>query len=265
MPAEGVKDDWKGVLAMWRYWIMAALAAMLLITAVAAQEEDAMSDATGALTFRWWGQACFSVTDDQGLTVLVDPFPKDFGYEAPTVEPKIVLVTHEHRDHNGVDNVLGSPTVFRGSGEHEAEGLLIKGVAAKHDDQDGSQRGENTLFVWEMAGIRVLHVGDLGHVLTDEQLEAIGPVDAVMIPVGGYYTIDAAEAVEVARQLKVRVMLPMHYKTAAKPDLPIAPLEDILPVFPEEWKLEQPEEPAWTLRADELPGEQVRVVVLKYE
>lgn len=224
-----------------------------------------MSEATGAVTFRWWGQACFSLTDNQGLTVLVDPFPKDFGYASPTAEPKVVLVTHEHHDHNAVDNVRGTPTVLRGPGEHEAAGLKFRGVAAKHDEQGGSQRGDDTIFVWEMAGIKVAHVGDLGHVLSEEQAAAIGPVDALMIPVGGYYTIDAAEAVQVARQLQARVVLPMHYKTAAIPRFPVAALEDCLPAFPSEWRLERPETVEWTLKADELPGEQVRVVVLRYE
>jgi L-ascorbate metabolism protein UlaG (beta-lactamase superfamily) len=244
---------------------LAALGRVLGTTAAGAQEEDAMGETTGAVTFRWWGQACFSLTDSQGLTVLVDPFPKDFGYPSPTAEPKVVMVTHKHRDHNAVDNVVGSPTVIRGPGEHEAAGLKLRAVATKHDDQDGRLRGDNTIFVWEMAGIRAAHVGDLGHLLSDEQIAAIGRVDALMIPVGGYYTTDAAEAMQVARQLQARIVLPMHYKTAAKPDLPIAPLEDCLPAFPAEWKLERPETVTWTLRAAELPGEQVRVVVLKYE
>lgn len=245
--------------------LMAVLSCLLGITATGAQEDDTMSEATGAVTFRWWGQACFSLTDSQGLTVLVDPFPKDFGYPSPTVEPKVVLVTHEHRDHNAVDNVRGKPTVLRGPGEHEAAGLRVRGVAAKHDEEGGAQRGDDTIFVWEMAGIRVAHVGDLGHVLSEQQIAAVGRVDALMIPVGGYYTIDAAEAVQVARQLQARVVLPMHYKTAAIPNFPVASLDECLPAFPAEWRLERPESLNWTLRADELPGEQVRVVVLRYE
>lgn len=245
--------------------LVAVHVCVLGTTTAGAQEEDTMDKNSGTVTFRWWGQACFSLTDNAGLTVLVDPFPNDFGYASPTAQPQVVLITHEHRDHNAVGNVLGTPTVVRGPGEHEKAGVRFRGLAAKHDDQGGGQRGDDTIFVWEMAGIKVAHVGDLGHLLNDEQVKAIGPVDALMIPVGGYYTIDAAEAVEVAKQLQARVVLPMHYKTAAIPQFPVAPLEDCLPAFPSEWRIERPESPNWTLRAEELPGEQVRVVVLRYE
>jgi L-ascorbate metabolism protein UlaG (beta-lactamase superfamily) len=219
----------------------------------------------GSVSIRWWGQACFSLTDEQGLCVLVDPFPKDFGYPSPTVEPQVCLVTHEHRDHNAVDNVQGQPTVVRGVGEHEAAGLKLRGLAAAHDDQDGAQRGQNTIFAWEMAGLRLAHVGDLGRVLSDEQIKALGPVEVLMVPVGGYYTIDAAQAIQVARQVGAKVVLPMHYRTAAVPKSPIAPLEDFLATLPGDWQVEKPAALTVSLSKADLPEAGVKVIVLKYE
>ena len=148
----------------------------LLVAGAAGAQEAAMQDEAGrGVTFRWWGQACYSVTDADGRAVLVDPFPKEFGYAPPTVTPLVVLISHEHRDHNAVDNVPGQPAVLRGAGDHEAAGLTFRGVATWHDAQQGAQRGPNTVFTWSVAGLKVAHLGDLGHLLSDEQIAAIGP------------------------------------------------------------------------------------------
>ena len=217
------------------------------------------------VTIRWWGQACMSATSDDGKCVLVDPFPGDFGYASPTAEPQVCLVSHEHHDHNAVDNVKGDSQVVRGAGEHEAAGMRFLGVATCHDDQQGAKRGPNTVFVWEMAGLRLAHLGDLGHLLTEEQLGQIGSVDVAMIPVGGYYTIDAAQAVEVARQLSAKVVVPMHVKTRALPRLPIATVDDFLAAVPKDWQVEQPGAPSATLTRDGLPAQGTTVIVLSYE
>lgn len=219
----------------------------------------------GTLTIRWWGQACFSISDGT-RTVLADPFPADFGYKVPEVEAQVVLVTHEHRDHNAVDTVRGNPAVLRGPGRHEAAGLSILGVPAFHDAEHGAKRGPNTLFTWEMAGLKLAHVGDLGHVLTDEQVVALAaPVDVLMIPVGGYYTIDAVQAVQVARQLQARVILPMHVKTAALSRLPIAVVDDFLQALPQGWELQRPTTPTLTLKREDVPATGCRVIALPYE
>lgn len=217
------------------------------------------------LSIRWWGQACFTIGDGT-RTVLVDPFPTDFGYTPPDIEPQVVLVTHEHRDHNAVDAVKGTPVVLRGPGPHEAAGLSILGVAGFHDGEQGAKRGQDTIFVWEMAGMKLVHVGDLGALLTPEQIAALAPpVDVLMIPVGGYYTIDAAQAVQVIEQLQARVVLPMHVKTAAMPKLPIAPVDDFLKAVPHEWEVQRPTATTLTLQQSGLPATGRWVIALPYE
>jgi len=217
------------------------------------------------LSIRWWGQACFTIGDG-ATTVLTDPFPADFGYHTPSLAPQVVLVSHEHHDHNAVETAPGKPVVVRGVGPHEAAGISFRGVAACHDAEHGKERGPNTIFAWEMAGLKLVHLGDLGHLLTDEQITAIGPpVDVLMIPVGGFYTIDAAQAVQVAEQLQARVILPMHVRTAAMSRLPIAPADDFLKALPAGWEVQRPTTPTLTLSRADLPATGRRVVALPYQ
>lgn len=170
-----------------------------------------------------------------------------------------------HSDHNAVDRVAGDPVVIRTEGEHEAAGMIFKGVATFHDDQQGALRGNNLVFVWEMAGLRLCHLGDLGHLLTDEQLEQIGSVDILMAPVGGLVTIDAQGAIEVAQQLQAKVFFPMHYGTDAI-TIPLARIDDFLQSVPEQWNVEQPGSTSITISAGDLDDDaNTRVVVLDYE
>ncbi len=246
-------------------WLLTPAVCCLWTALALAQPPAQEATRVDTLTIRWWGQACFSISDGE-RTVINDPFPADFGYQPPDIPAQVVLVSHEHRDHNAVEVVAGSPTVVRGPGPHAAAGLNILGVAAFHDAEHGARRGPNTLFVWEMAGLKLAHLGDLGHLLTDEQVAAIAPpVDILMIPVGGYYTIDAAQAVQVAQQLQARIILPMHVKTAAVPRLPIAPVDDFLRALPEGWQLQQPTTPTLTLKREDVPTAGHRVIALPYE
>jgi len=244
----------------------ATIALLLLIGAPAlwAQEAKEGEDMNTGVTVRWWGQACFSTTAD-GTCVLNDPFPADFGYAQPACEPQIVLVSHEHRDHNAVENVKGEFQVVRGVGAHEAAGMTFTGVATWHDDQQGAKRGPNTVFVWEMGGLRLAHLGDLGHLLSEEQIRQIAPVDLIMIPVGGNYTIDGAQAVRVAEQLSAKVVIPMHVRTPAIPDFPVATVAEFLAVVPDTWQVEQPDSTSVALTPADLPAAGTRVVALKYE
>ena len=143
--------------------------------------------------------------------------------------------------------------------------MMFLGVATYHDDQQGAQRGPNTVFVWEMAGLRLAHLGDLGHLLTKEQLGQAGSADVAMIPVGGYYTIDAAQAVEVAGQLSAKIVVPMHVKTQALQRLPIATVDEFLAAVPKDWQIEQPGATSATLTRDDLPEQGTKVIVLNYE
>jgi L-ascorbate metabolism protein UlaG (beta-lactamase superfamily) len=137
----------------------------------------------------------------------------------------VVTVSHEHGDHNNVSAVKGNPKIVKASAE--VKGIKIKAVPAAHDDKGGSQRGKNTIFCFEVDGVNICHAGDLGHILTAEQVKAIGKVDVLMVPVGGFFTIDASTAAKVGEQLKPKVIIPMHYKTE-KLDFPISGVDDFL-------------------------------------
>ena len=162
----------------------------------------------------WFGHSCFFLRGSEGPSILVDPFNEDeVGYIMPRVRADIVLISHDHKDHNNVSAVLGHPKVIRVPGRHVALGIEFLGLTAYHDEERGRLRGENIVFSFKMDGIRVCHLGDLGHSLSQAQAEAIGPVDLLFLPVGGIYTIDARGADAVMRQLNPVVAVPMHYKT----------------------------------------------------
>lgn len=145
-------------------------------------------------------------------TLVTDPYsPQMVGLKFPKVEADIVTITHQHEDHNQKDQVLGSPFVVSGPGEYEVKNVSIFGISSFHDSSEGSERGQNTLFLIEMDGIRIAHLGDLGYKLSDRQLEELNGVDILLVPVGGIYTLDPRQASEVISQLEPKFVIPMHY------------------------------------------------------
>jgi len=160
----------------------------------------------------WLGHSCFKIKGSQ-VTVITDPFPPDLGYSLGKPTANIVTISHQHPSHSYVQGVGGEPRKVQGPGEYEISGVLIIGVATFHDAEGGSKRGKNTVYLMEVDGVALCHLGDLGHVLTSEQVEEIGNVDVLLLPVGGVSTIDAATAAEVIRRLEPKAVVPMHYKT----------------------------------------------------
>ncbi|MBE5796851.1 MAG: MBL fold metallo-hydrolase [Clostridiales bacterium] len=172
------------------------------------------------------GHAKFLIELENGLRIVTDPYDATCGYPVTEISADVVLVSHGHHDHSAVDTVRGVETVIDAAGTYALpEDVTIRAVEADHDDAGGSKRGKTLLFCIEAEGLRVMHLGDLGHVPTEAQLAALGSADVLMIPVGGFYTIDAPTAVTVAGLLNARVVLPMHYKTSANADWPIAGIE----------------------------------------
>ncbi len=161
----------------------------------------------------WYGQSCFRIKG-RTATILIDPFAPEFiGLKLPKdLEADIVLSTHNHKDHNNTAAVGGNPLVVTGPGEYEKSGVSIAGVGTYHDNQSGVQRGANTIYHLLIDGVNIVHLGDLGHVLTEEQASQIDATDILMVPVGGLYTIDAEAAAQVVSQLEPRIIIPMHYK-----------------------------------------------------
>jgi len=168
------------------------------------------------MNIKYLGHAAFVIiSDTMGIRIITDPYETgpDLTYGEITESADIVTVSHDHFDHSNVTAVRGNPEVVRRAGRSKVKGIEFRGIATYHDEAGGRLRGNNTIFCFEVDGIRVCHLGDLGHLLDDKQVAEIGSVDIVFIPVGGYYTIDAKAATEVCNQLKPKVIIPMHYKT----------------------------------------------------
>lgn len=169
--------------------------------------------------------AMFLLELESGLRIVTDPVGEDSGFPVTPVKAGYALVSHQHHDHNAVQNAPGAK-VFDQAGVYcPADDLRITMVKAFHDDAQGAKRGENLLSLIEAEGLRVAHLGDLGHLPTAEQVAALSPVDVLMIPVGGFFTIDAPTAKKAADMLGAKVILPMHYKTTYNADWPITDLE----------------------------------------
>lgn len=179
----------------------------------------------------YFGHSSFRIKTKTGSVVL-DPYDaKSLGKPFPKVEADVVTISHHHDDHNASSNVGGNPLVIDLPGEYERSGIRITGFESYHDKTKGEERGRNVMYKIEAENVSVLHCGDLGHTLSAETIELIDGVDVLLIPVGGFYTIDAEEARQVIEKLEPSIVIPMHYKNDAFPtDIMenVAPLEDFL-------------------------------------
>jgi L-ascorbate metabolism protein UlaG (beta-lactamase superfamily) len=210
------------------------------------------------MKIKYLAHAAFLITSANGTRLVTDPYETSGGLKHGAISETadIVTVSHEHGDHNNTAAVKGNPRVVRES--TEAKGIKIRAVPTAHDEKGGSQRGKNNIYCFEVDGINVCHAGDLGHELTADQVKAIGKVDVLMVPVGGFFTIDARVATKVCDQLKPKVIIPMHFKTE-KLDFPITGVEDFLKG---KSNVTRSAESEIELKAGQLPAEN-RIIVLK--
>jgi L-ascorbate metabolism protein UlaG (beta-lactamase superfamily) len=171
----------------------------------------------GDVSVTWFGQSCFLLEDVSGLTLLIDPFdPSRLGYPDPGLRNRdvdIMSISHEHYDHNYTALVKAATYTVRGPGSHQAGSVLFTGIGSSHGPNGGGVA--NTISTWEMDSIKFCHLGDLGVLLTSEQISRIGPVDVLFIPVGGHFTIDASQATQVMESLHPKIVIPMHFRTPA--------------------------------------------------
>lgn len=184
------------------------------------------------MKIKWYGHAAFLITSNQGVKIITDPYESgayggQLAYGKIKDQADIALTSHDHADHNDTKSLPGSPMIVKERGTKSVKGVSFKGIATYHDPSKGSERGANTIFTFSVDGIKVCHLGDLGHVLSEKESAEIGPVDILLIPVGGYFTIDSKEATQVGEQIKPKILIPMHFKTE-KCGFPIAPVDDFL-------------------------------------
>lgn len=171
------------------------------------------------MLIQYYGHSCFKITTkpagrgQEDVVTFLDPFDKSVGLRPPQGQANLVLVSHDHADHNNIDALKGDPSVIDIAGEYSVKGINIIGIDSFHDNKKGEERGKNTIFVLDSEEIRLCHLGDLGTDLTEKQLEQINGVDILMIPVGGNYTIDGKKAVEIAKKIEPKIIIPMHFKT----------------------------------------------------
>jgi L-ascorbate metabolism protein UlaG (beta-lactamase superfamily) len=172
----------------------------------------------------WYGQSCFLLESAAGTRILMDPIPANIDYLLPAdLRADAITISHEHPDHNNVAAVRGKPKILRGLTpdkkgwmriDEKVKDISIRSVGVYHDGKQGAENGLDTVFVFEVGGVRIAHLGDLGHTLTDQQISAIGSVDVVLVPVGGASVLDARLATEVVDQIRPRLAaVPMHYRT----------------------------------------------------
>jgi L-ascorbate metabolism protein UlaG (beta-lactamase superfamily) len=176
------------------------------------------------INLTWYGQSTFLMRTGDGFKILMDPVNPSMAKVEISESVDLVTISHEHGDHNYVALAKGNPTVIHGlNGTEYAKvdetfkGVHVRTVGSFHDNQEGSQRGKNAIFVFELSGLKVVHLGDLGHKLNESQIKALGTPDILMIPVGAGPTVDLQTALEVIKQLNPRVVIPMHFSPANTP------------------------------------------------
>ncbi|MDH4329975.1 MAG: MBL fold metallo-hydrolase [Candidatus Moranbacteria bacterium] len=171
------------------------------------------------MNIQYYGHSCFKITTKpegrgaEDISLFIDPFEKEVGLKPPQGQADIVLISHGHFDHNNTSSLKGEPVIINTPGEFAVKGLHIIGLDTFHDKSEGAERGRNTVFIIETEDLRICHMGDIGTEPTPEQLDEIGEVDVLMIPVGGTFTLDGKEAMKLVHKIEPKTVIPMHYKT----------------------------------------------------
>jgi L-ascorbate metabolism protein UlaG (beta-lactamase superfamily) len=209
----------------------------------------------------WYGQSCFRLRS-KGLAVITDPYNPEIGLKVPRMSATIITVSHDHADHNHIAAVKSGAFVISGPGEYEIQGIFVLGIATFHDAKDGQESGRNTAYRIEFEDLSICHLGDLGHIPNQEQIELLTGADILLVPVGGHSTLNAAMAAEVVNLLEPRIVIPMHFKIPG-----IETALDSPKRFLSELSIEQPEKlDSLTISRTELGADSqdsMRVVLLE--
>lgn len=184
------------------------------------------------MKIKWFGHSAFGLTSVSGTAIITDPYESGgyngaVGYKPIAAGADAVTISHNHADHNYIKALPGKPTIIDKKGNYEIAGIKITGIPVYHDARQGRDRGDNIVFIYEIDGLRIAHCGDIGHILAETDVEALGAIDILLIPTGGHFTIDARQATDVISSTNPKIVIPMHYKTEAL-DFPIAGVDEFL-------------------------------------
>lgn len=212
------------------------------------------------MKIEYLGHSCFKLTESTGTSVVCDPYDSSIGYSMPEVCADAVTVSHRHYDHDNIKGVNGSPAVIDSECAYDLPGVQINAIKSFHDGCRGKKRGENLIFKFRMDGIDVCHLGDLGEACSSELIELLLPVNVLLIPVGGNYTIDAEMAKEYVDRIMPDIVIPMHYREKDK-DIDIDKVDEFCKLFDDE-TVEYLEEYSAEFMRSDLGGD-TRVVVFR--
>ncbi len=213
------------------------------------------------MKIKYLGHSCFLLTESTGTAVVCDPYDGSIGYSMPPVKADAVTISHHHYDHDCIKCVGGNPVVLDKEQGYELPGVVINAVKSYHDNSMGAERGENVIFKFRMDGLDVCHLGDLGEDCTPELIEAILPVNVLLIPVGGNYTIDAAMAKEYVDRIMPDVVIPMHYRIKGC-NLDIDKADGFMSEFDDENVETEEIDGELELSREDIDGEITRVILM---
>jgi L-ascorbate metabolism protein UlaG (beta-lactamase superfamily) len=165
------------------------------------------------MKIKWLGHSSFLLEDSMGHKLLTDPFDETVGYKVFRGKVDLITISHSHFDHNYTKNIEYSHIINK-PGSFNLCGIPIIGIPSYHDKVNGAKRGKNIIFIIEMDGYRICHLGDIGYVLSRDKVKELGSIDVLFIPVGGNFTIDGKEAAALAKSINSHIVIPMHYKTS---------------------------------------------------
>ncbi|WP_331000644.1 MBL fold metallo-hydrolase [Clostridium guangxiense] len=165
------------------------------------------------LNLTWFGQSCFLLESNNGKKILTDPFDTTLGYKSYSGAVDVVTISHHHFDHDYVKNLPENTIIFDKPGAYKYENIEIIGFPSYHDNLKGAARGKNTIFTFKMDNLKICHLGDLGYILSEDEINSLGNIDVLLIPVGGNFTIDGDEAAKLCKKINSKIVIPMHYKT----------------------------------------------------
>lgn len=212
------------------------------------------------MKIQWLGHSAFRITESTGSTVITDPFkPAAVGYAMAYASADAVTLSHNHSDHNFVEGVKGKPVVISTPGNHDFEGISVNGISCFHDEVEGKKRGENIIYKFSFDGVTVCHLGDVGELCSPELIEQLVPVNVLLLPVGGNYTVDAEQAKEYVDRIMPDVVIPMHYKTKHC-EMDIDRLDAFLKLFDDESIVELDSDTVEFDRGD-FNGESTKIIV----